>query len=482
MADEWADFPDAPTAPSARQAPALRPADPWAGFTSQAPPASTEDRSRAIATDFFNLGPAAAQGTTPNIAAQMPQFISSDVHESDSGEILYRDPKTGRLIPTDTNKQVVLRDPSDNKLKLFARTQDTDEGRLSALGRILATGMASGSPGGMVTRPYVRTGPIPTTEQLVESYRGALAHPDVTAFSAKPEALATAAGDIKSNLFQQHGIADELAPTTFSILSRAERIPEGPSVVTTNNVDTLRRVLGKAAKSPVGEERTAATVAIHGLDDALAGKIPAGQVLSGNPSKVAAVMEPARENYAGAMRAQNFDRRVAAAELGAGVQNSGMNVANKIYQNAAWIIDPRFPERRRGYSPEALAEIERLAVGSVPRRFMRGVSNFLGGGGGLGAVASAAAGHAVGGTMGAILSPSTGFGLKLLENRLAMRHADRISNMIRAATPLGRQMATPMPASTQRFASPFAAFVLATQDTSGAVRDRLADAMARESE
>ena len=99
-----------------------------------------------IALDFMNQGSAAGQRTTPNISAQMKNLISDDVHENDAGEVLYRDPKSGKLVPTDQTKQVALRDPTDSKIKIFARTPDTDEGVLSSAGRLLGTGLASGAP------------------------------------------------------------------------------------------------------------------------------------------------------------------------------------------------------------------------------------------------------------------------------------------------------------------------------------------------
>lgn len=99
-----------------------------------------------IALDFLNQGSAASQGTTPNINAQQKNLISNQVFESDAGEVMYRDPATGQVVPTDKNKHVVLRDPNDNTPKVYARTADTDEGRLSAAGRILLAGGGSGAP------------------------------------------------------------------------------------------------------------------------------------------------------------------------------------------------------------------------------------------------------------------------------------------------------------------------------------------------
>lgn len=111
-----------------------------------APVEQTTSAGERIALDFMNQGSAAGQRTTPNVAAQMKNLVSDDVHENDAGEVLYRDPKSGQLVPTDQAKQVALRDPSDNKIKVFARTENTDEGVLSSAGRLLGTGLASGAP------------------------------------------------------------------------------------------------------------------------------------------------------------------------------------------------------------------------------------------------------------------------------------------------------------------------------------------------
>ena len=68
------------------------------------------------------------------------------MHESDAGEVLYKDPATGQIVPTDQSKQIAMRDPSDNRIKIFARTPETDEGVISSLGRVAMTGFGAGAP------------------------------------------------------------------------------------------------------------------------------------------------------------------------------------------------------------------------------------------------------------------------------------------------------------------------------------------------
>lgn len=141
-----------------------QPQGPWSAYAAKveqpvseaAPVALTEPTTSAaerLTLDFMNQGSAAGQRTTPNISAQMKNLVSADVHENDAGEVLYRDPQSGKLVPTDQSKQVALRDPSDNKIKIFARTPDTDEGVLSAVGRLVGTGMATGAPATRMSAP-----------------------------------------------------------------------------------------------------------------------------------------------------------------------------------------------------------------------------------------------------------------------------------------------------------------------------------------
>lgn len=110
-----------------------------------APPARTTTPAQQLLTDFQNQGLAAGQRTTPVISAQQKNLLSADVQEGDDGNAYFVDPSNGKLVLTDSNKHVILRDPADNKLKVYGRTADTDEGALSAAGRLLGTGMATGT-------------------------------------------------------------------------------------------------------------------------------------------------------------------------------------------------------------------------------------------------------------------------------------------------------------------------------------------------
>jgi hypothetical protein len=117
-------------------------------------------------TDFLNQGSAAGQGTTANLGVQAPNLLSSKTFVNDAGEIQYEDPNNpGQLITTDQNKQVALRDPSTQNVNVYNRMPDTDEGRLSALGHLVQTGMGPNA----MARPLTVAGPLAAREAAIQA-------------------------------------------------------------------------------------------------------------------------------------------------------------------------------------------------------------------------------------------------------------------------------------------------------------------------
>ena len=273
-----------------------------------------------LAIDFNNQQSAAGQGTTPNVAAQHPNLLSTDVYESDGGDVLFKD-KTGNVVPTDKSKHVVLRDPSDNRLKVFSRTPGTDEGRLSSAGRLLMTGMVSGAP----TLRASTSAAAPTIEALQDASKAAYASPEIAALEVKASALENFGTKARVDL-NELGIDDNLAPKTFGVLGKTEGAPEG-AVVTGKNIDSLRRTLSTAAGSNDPTERKAASQAIKAVDEFLS-SLPKEEVLLGNPQDVSKVVEGARGNYAAAARSQKIVDALKTAEDNAGKANSGQNIDN----------------------------------------------------------------------------------------------------------------------------------------------------------
>jgi hypothetical protein len=152
----------------------------------------TTTPAQQMLVDFGNQGVAAGQRTTPVISAYGAP-ISDDVQERDDGAAMYVDPKSGEVVPTDNTKHVILRDPNDNKLKVFARSPETDEGVLASAGRLLGTGMAA-SP--MEVSKAVPAA-IGAAERIgVEVPKGIATDSPLTAFTAQVAARAPGGGPL----------------------------------------------------------------------------------------------------------------------------------------------------------------------------------------------------------------------------------------------------------------------------------------------
>ena len=98
----------------------------------------------AFDADLHRQRSAAFQGTTPNLEAHEKNLLSDNVVEGDDGNYHYIDAE-GKLHPTDASKQIAHKG-KDGKIRLYNRTEDTNEGILSQLGRLMQTGMATETP------------------------------------------------------------------------------------------------------------------------------------------------------------------------------------------------------------------------------------------------------------------------------------------------------------------------------------------------
>ncbi|MET4210529.1 hypothetical protein [Bradyrhizobium sp. LA2.1] len=290
----------------------------------------------------------------------------------------------------------------------------------------------SGARAAAPRAPAVAT---PTIQELKAASNAAYSSPEVVGLEFKPGAL-KGYSDRTQIALNSEGFDDIVAPKTFALLQRVQNFPQG-ATVTGQNVNSLRKTLGKLAGSTDPTEKAAATFAIDHLDDFVP-KIPRTDILKGDAAAASARLEEARGNWAAAKQAEKMDKRIAKAEMQADVSNSGMNVENRIRSQMGKIaIDER---EARGLTPSEVADARKIAEGSKTQNALRATGNLLGGGGGLGAVVT---GIPSGG-----LAPAAGFALKLLSNRMTLKQAERLSEAIR--------MRAPLASSTEKFGQAFA--------------------------
>ena len=282
-----------------------------------------------------------------------------------------------------------------------------------------------------------------------------------------PNSVSTLASQIQSDL-NSSGIKQGIfAPETHKVLdymqdqTRAPALtkeeeeqgaPQRPAApVTPADIMIYREMLGKAAGSMDARDAGAAVGAKNALDDWFS-NIPAQDVLSGDPTAVAATYRDALGNYTGLRTAQAFDFRGQKAANAADAANSGMNLENNLRQQVKQVLNN--PKAQRGIDPDTMAALRAFNSGSRAENVTRFVSNLFGGGGGVGSLAAGAVGHAIGGPFGAVLAPAVGFGTKVIANARAKSAFDALGDRIRQATPLGRSLpqARPMLTTQQRAA------------------------------
>jgi hypothetical protein len=282
----------------------------------------------------------------------------------------------------------------------------------------------------------------PTISELKTAASANYESPALTGLDVKPVAISDFASKTKVAL-DAGGLDENLAPKTHAILTKLEKVPNDPTaIVTGKNITSLRQLLGNAAGEP-GKEGLAAKRALNALDDHIP-KIEPKDVLAGDPAAAGQALDTANADYSAAKHAETIDNKTVRAELRSAASNSGHNVANTIRQRMADILNPERPDLQRGFQPDELAMMDRIVRGTKTQNAMRWAGNYLGGGGGLGALHTSGIGAGVGASIagpigaavGAVAPPALGYILKAIGNRGTLADAAKLSEMIRSRAPL----------------------------------------------
>jgi hypothetical protein len=287
--------------------------------------------------------------------------------------------------------------------------------------------VATRAGAGMLAVPKTAAREAPSVQELKAAATAGFEAPEVVGLTVKSPAI-TSFADTAGLALDKIGVSDVLAPKTFALLERLRKAPDG-SVITGQNLQTIRRAFGNAASSPDATERLAAKTVIDHLDEFVP-NLGKGDVVAGDAAAAAKTLETARGNYSSAMHAETIDKKAVQAELRAAAANSGQNVSNTIRQRLADILIK--PELQRGFAPEELAAMEAIVRGSKTENALRFAGNALGGGGGLGT--------AVTGLLTAGVAPAVGYGLKQISNSMTMRQIGKLSELVRSNAPLAKSL------------------------------------------
>jgi len=190
------------------------------------------------------------------------------------------------------------------------------------------------------------------------------------------------------------------------------------------------------------EDQHGVGIAFEHLNNCIANP-PKGAVLAGPAAEAAKEFQRGLGNYAAGSRAEALDAIKRTADLRAASANSEQNFDNSLRGRiTSHILDAK---KVKGYTPEEVAMLEAVPVGTVANNLKRGVGNVLGGGGGLGATTTGAAAYGLGSLFGlgpaasataGVVAPIVGGLLKRSAGKGTKEALDEASVTLRQRSPL----------------------------------------------
>jgi hypothetical protein len=299
-------------------------------------------------------------------------------------------------------------------------------------------------PGVTRNAPDMASVPTPTWQQLVEKGGAQLENFSKAPVRYNPEHAVALAQRIENDLVKDGVFAHE-APGIYAALTRLRNnVPPHPGdevIFNPASLHSLRKNIAEQFGKPT-ESQHGVGVAFRHVNDFIANP-PKGAVLAGPATEAAREFERGLGNYAAGMRAKELESIKRTADLRASSANSGQNVDNSLRGRiASHVLDAR---KVKGYTPEEIAMLEAVPVGTIANNIKRGAGNVLGGGGGLGATATGAAAYGIGNLFGlgpaasaaaGVVAPVVGGLLKRSAGKSTQEALDEASTILRQRSPL----------------------------------------------
>lgn len=306
--------------------------------------------SAQMAGQMANLVPAASQGTNPHIENYGGKLVSTEVFEDDGGNILYRDPQTGIVKPTDKSKQVAIRDPSDGVVKVFERSETTNEGAVTGVARVLGPGLAAGAP---TARAAISASNkvVPTASETM-----ATAKPFYRAFDAEAKGIPIppqAAEGYVNRVKQAMDSANVPEHLAGEVYRSVERIAKGDAV-TPEHLRSVKELIGQSSRSADSRVRQAAGVANKEIN----------KIISELSRTAGENLKTADSIYATAKTQQDLQRKASVADLRAGRAGYGGNAVNSMRQVLSPIVQRSVEGKTTGFKPDEIAAMREIVEGT----------------------------------------------------------------------------------------------------------------------
>ena len=318
--------------------------------------------------------------------------------------------------------------------------------------------------------PAVSSAKVPTIPELVTEKTANYADLARSGARYEPSTLARRADDVEAALYgggnSPNRFHPSRSPQTWEAIEQMRGAPApgqmgvgSNAIIDPANIDFIRKGLtGDAIAGASPTEKASAKIVRNALDDFIENP-PPGAVLPGTEraaSEAAGLANRARGNYAGLKRLGEFENMVDRAKNKAGRQYSGLNLENELRKEAGMFTAPsrRGPSYadKAGYNKAEIAALNQFEKGTPSANALRYAGNYLGGGGGLGALVTTGAGVGyaksqdpeTAGLLGAA-GAGTGLTLRLLANRRANQNMGQIRDMVAMRNPLYQARAANAP-------------------------------------
>src|SRR5882672_6008345 len=233
---------------------------------------------------------------------------------------------------------------------------------------------AAGLGAGIVAAPKAAAVAIPTVQELKTAAKAGYQSPEIAAVQIKPQAVSDLGNGITNDLLKAgFRPTTASAPGTFSEIADLRNI-RGVTSVAVDDLDAARKALGQYAKQTIEgrptAEAAAATQAIAKIDQFLP-NLRQSDLLAGDAAKANQILQEARGNYGAAARAKTVQTKALApeesglfsnAQLKAASTYGGGNINNATRQQLRPLL-MNDAAKARGFSPEALAQLQRAVIG-----------------------------------------------------------------------------------------------------------------------
>ncbi len=336
----------------------------------------------SMAIDAENQLSAASQGTTPHIDNYNGRLLSTETFEDDAGNILFRDPQTGKVNQTDKSKHVAIRDPNDNTVKVFSRDASTNENPAVGVARVLAPGLAAGAP---TARAAIAAAPQIGTKASEIFSSAKPFYKDFTKEASGIEVPAQTATDLAGRIrgaLDKANFIEELAPSVYKAVAILDKpavekkatdaaLASGQEVqaaapFTLDGLQNIKRVVGRSFSSPDKNVRDAAAVASKEIT----------KIISEVSPSAGKNLQTADAIHSTARSLQDLQRKGAVADLRAGRAGYGGNAVNSMRQVLSPIVQRAVEGKMTGFKPDEIAAMREIVEGTTTTNALRHVGAY----------------------------------------------------------------------------------------------------------